>query len=47
MKKFTDEFKTKAIKLHAQGVSAIKIFQDEGIDMRGKQKDYAVKTISY
>jgi len=47
MNKFTKEFKEKAIKLHAQGISANKIFKDAGINTNGKQKDYAVKTINY
>lgn len=46
MNKFTKEFKEKAIELKKQGVHSNEIFQDEGIDIKGKQKDYAIKLIN-
>ena len=44
MKKFTKEFKEKAIKLQKEGITAKQIFESEGINMEGKQKDYVLDT---
>ena len=46
MKKFTDEFKKKAIKLKERGIHPNKIFEDAGFNISSKQKDYTSKTIS-
>ena len=46
MNKFTKEFKEKAIELKRQGIDPNEIFQNEGIDIKGKQKDYAIKLIN-
>ena len=44
--RFTKEFKQDAIKLKKQGMHPNKIFTRHGIDISGKQKDYAGKMIS-
>ena len=46
MNKFTKEFKEKPIELKRQGIDPNEIFQNEGIDIKGKQKDYAIKLIN-
>ena len=46
MNKFTKEFKQKAIKLKEKGIHPDIIFKNEGISVKGKQKDYAVKLIN-
>lgn len=46
MRKFTKEFKEKAIKLKEQGVHPNDIFKNNDYDISGKQKDYAGKLIN-
>lgn len=46
MNKFTKEFKEKAIELKRQGIDPNEIFKSEGIDIKGKQKDYTIKLIN-
>jgi dihydropteroate synthase len=44
--RYTNKFKLKAIKLKDKGVNPNKIFEDEGFDIKDKQKDYARKLIN-
>jgi len=46
MNKFTKEFKERAVKLKEQGVPSGEIFENEGINIKNKQKDYTSKLIS-
>lgn len=46
MKKFTKEFKEKAIRLKKEGIHPNRIFQDGGYNIEGKQKEYASKLVS-
>ncbi len=46
MNKFTQEFKEKAIKLKKQGMHPNEIFKNEGISIKNKQKDYAIKLLN-
>ncbi len=46
MNNFTEEFKERAIKLKEQGIHPNEIFKNEGISIKNKQKDYAIKLIN-
>ena len=46
MKKFTKEFKQRAIQLKKQGMHPNEIFKNAGVSIKGKQRDYATKLIS-
>ena len=46
MKKFSKDFKNKAIKLKSEGKHPNDIFREEGFDISDKQKEYAEKMIS-
>ena len=46
MTKFTKEFKEKAIKLKKEGIPPNDIFKKYGIEISGKQKEYARKLIA-
>jgi len=47
MKRFTKEFKEKALTLKKQGIHPNDIFTQQGIEIQDKQKDYASKTIAH
>jgi dihydropteroate synthase len=44
--RYSNKFKLKAIKLKDKGIKPNKIFEDEGFDIKDKQKDYARKLIN-
>jgi dihydropteroate synthase len=44
--RYSNKFKLKAINLKDKGVNPNKIFEDEGFNIKDKQKDYAGKTIN-
>ena len=44
--RYTNKFKLKAIKLKDKGINPNKIFEDEGFNIKDKNKDYARKLIN-
>ena len=46
MNKFTKAFKERAIRLKSEGAHPNQIFREEGIDIEGKERYYALKMIN-
>lgn len=46
MNEFTKAFKERAIRLKSEGINPNQIFTEAGVDIEGKQKNYALKMIN-